>query len=198
MQRYDPGGHFVVGGGTLNQIVDRLAALEIIEGPGYAVDKGPTGRRLRLARVDPVPPRPWDLVRDATDKLLLFAPRIYPVGNDVEGADEIVNNAFEPVAGRWLWVRREAGSPPGPWVVGQGTTWDGFPSPFKFAAESPHALQVTTFPVWRFYADDGDGRVRLGDDVFGEKLVRSEVLRGVPALAKVPGVSLWRAVAYLL
>lgn len=144
----------------------------------------------------------WDLVApedvdEESEELELYRPAIVDASNEAGSFLTIESEPFVPTADHWLIAKMESLTEP-EIEVELVSDWPDSPGIFEFSAGSPYTFVAARYPLWRFYGEAGEGRVAFGEDVFGEKLVRGDLLRMVRGLAKVPSVNFWRSVFYLV
>lgn len=143
---------------------------------------------------------PWDIAYDSvSEQYVMYRPLIMKGRTDVEGVVPVTNTPFTPEANAWLVLEIDAIPVTAATVVlVTNTDWEGeaeYPSAYKFDTVTPWAFERARIPLWRFYDVDGSdagGRFVLGEDLYGEKLVKDGPLLLGYTIVEVPGENVVR------
>jgi hypothetical protein len=143
---------------------------------------------------------PWDIETDPESeddpkKKRLIRPYVYSRSQPLPETLEVSGNSFDIVAGEWLVARIASISEPS---IEIAAIPDGEMENVYTFAEDPPVFHRADIPLWRFYDEGGDGRVKLGEDLWGEKMVSPGPLRLVLPLYRVPSTVYARTVPDLI
>ena len=148
--------------------------------------------------------RPWDLVLNGSDELVLYRPLIRKANLDVTASVTFTNTAFVPVDDSWLVLEISAiAATTVTSLYLTDTTWSGeaeYPSAYKFDGTTPFAFARARIPIWRFYGSDTGNLVPLSVDgnlIWGQKLIHDGALTVGYTLAAVPSQNVVRSVPLL-
>ena len=159
--------------------------------------------------------RPWDLVHNGSNELVLHRPLIRKSNLDVSAAVTFTNTPFEPVADSWLVIEISTiAATAATAVYLTEAAWSGgteHPSAYKFDTVTPFAFERARIPIWRFHGSDTGGLVPLlvganmslepasvgGTVIWGQKLIHDGALHVGYILAAVPGQNVVRSVPAL-
>jgi hypothetical protein len=144
---------------------------------------------------------PWDIETDPESEAdpkekRLVRPYVSRRVGAIPESVPISGNSFDPAADRWLVARIDDLEEIA--IEIKLVTDSELDGKIYHFTGSPPAFLRADIPLWRFYDEDGEGRVKIMPDVWGEKMVSSGSLRMVFPLVGVPDTVQVRSVPDLI
>ena len=122
-------------------------------------------------------PQPWDLIAAPAEdppadppEWVVYNPQLVYKRSDVAATIAVTNDPFAPTATQWLVAKIDSLTTPAIEILCVDD-WPEYPHVYDFSAAPDYDFVSAHIPLWRFYSTDSEGRVRLGEELFGQKLI---------------------------
>ena len=118
---------------------------------------------------------PWDIIAESTNSYTIYAPKVIFSREDVEQVITITNTTFSLSDGDWIVAKMQ-----GPIAtfletptitIEKVSTWDGFPSAYKFGATPSYAWETSRIPIHQITGTDQGGSVSIGENLYATRLI---------------------------